>query len=666
MPNKLASPPSTTLHTLSDKVSAAIKTPGIQVDPKSARRDETAFEMAEQRRRAKDIAEKKTQARTAAKRQQAAERIAATTEELASGVSQASAAAEEMSKAMEQISLGAAQSSSGAHQSQTVAQVLLKGTETNSEAATQSLIKANNIQKLVRTTSRDLEQLIATVSVASERSVQSAKMIADLEKQANEINSVVKTVAAIADQTNLLALNAAIEAARAGEHGRGFAVVADEVRNLAEVAEKSARDIGELIENISKEVNLIAKETEAAGDTAKVEVEKGKIITRQLIQIETYLKVVQEGAGVINDRTTEMASAVDQFKKGAEVVAAAAEESSCACDEATATIIEQTKALKDIESATDELAQMAEDLKQSTDSDKSSQTMASAAEELSATVQQANASCEQIMVAINQIARGAEQQGNATEQSTAALRSIENNTSDIASKAKTSLENVNLLQTLLGESKKEVDTLIDGVIKAAKFSKNSGQNVTALHQRIRQIDKIVDAIANTSMKTDMLAVNGAIEAARAGDFGKGFSVVAGDIRSLATDSAHNAEKIKDMVRGIQDKIQIVTKDIFEVGETAEHEVQNSKKSTGNLVTIEADMFEVQKGVNAIQNTSQEAVTAVQEARKGVEQISSAAQQSSSAAQEASTSAQEQTKGMQELAKAIEDIAALADELQNNE
>ena len=67
--------------------------------------------------------------------------------------------------------------------------------------------------------------------------------MAQLSEQAGTIGDVTQTVSQVSDQTNLLALNAAIEAARAGDHGRGFAVVADEVRALAEISEKSARDV---------------------------------------------------------------------------------------------------------------------------------------------------------------------------------------------------------------------------------------------------------------------------------------------------------------------------------------------------------------------------------------------------------------------------------------
>ena len=83
-------------------------------------------------------------------------------------------------------------------------------------------------------------------------------MIGELERQSEEIGKIVHAVTRIADQTNLLALNAAIEAARAGEHGKGFAVVADEVRNLAEISEKSARGIQEVVNEIQNQVKVVA------------------------------------------------------------------------------------------------------------------------------------------------------------------------------------------------------------------------------------------------------------------------------------------------------------------------------------------------------------------------------------------------------------------------
>ena len=93
----------------------------------------------------------------------------------------------------------------------------------------------------------------------------------------------------------------------------------------------------------------------------------------------------------------------------------------------------------------------------------------------------------------------------------------------------------------------------------------------------RSVDKIVDGIGMVSIQTNMLAVNGSVEAARAGDFGKGFAVVSKDIRSLARDSGENAGRIKDTVRAIQDQIAAVRRDLEQILSAAEAE--NQKNAT---------------------------------------------------------------------------------------
>ena len=162
----------------------------------------------------------------------------------------------------------------------------------------------------------------------------------------------------------------------------------------------------------------------------------------------------------------------------------------------------------------------------------------------------------------------------------------------------------------------------------------------------------------------MLAVNGSIEAARAGEFGKGFVVVSTDIRNLARDSAENADRIKDLVKAVQDQITLVSSGLEDIVKSALGEAEQAKTTTANLNVIEADVAEVQRGTAAILAASHEIASAIGQARKGIEQISTAAQESEKAASEAASAAVQQAKGAQELAAAIEEISSLADELQS--
>jgi len=180
----------------------------------------------------------------------------------------------------------------------------------------------------------------------------------------------------------------------------------------------------------------------------------------------------------------------------------------------------------------------------------------------------------------------------------------------------------------------------------------------------RRIDKIVDAITTVSIQTNMLAVNGSIEAARAGEFGKGFVVVATDIRNLAHDSAENADRIKDMVKGVQDQIGVVGKDLEEILGTSLAEVEKAKASTANLVVIETDIGAVETGTREILAAANEIAVAVAQVKKGIDQIAQAATEADKAATESASAARQQAQGVEELASAIEEIASLADELQS--
>jgi methyl-accepting chemotaxis protein len=603
-------------------------------------------------------------ARTLAKQQQAAERIAAATGQLSSGINEAASAAEELKRASDQIAVGAEEASGAAQESLAAFKSVGEAITRQLQNADLSQAKSEATQTLVAKTSADVTGLVTNVGIAAQRQAASVGMVAELEKQAASIGDIVKAVARIADQTNLLALNAAIEAARAGKHGKGFAVVADEVRTLAETSEKSAKQIQDLVGQIQQEVKTIAEGIGSAAKIVEAEVGNGKIVTEQLEQIRVDAVEIVKGLREIATGATQSNVASKQATKGAEDIASAAAEQSSAAEESAKTVAEQSVALAQAERTAQSLSDLAEDLRSSSDVAKSAEEVASAAEELSSAVQEINRSGAQIMTAIEQIRKGAEIQSAASEEAATAVNQIEKGVELGQERANASSDKVGAIKNLLAVNKSTIDTLIAGISTASEATKASIKQIKDLELVSRRIDKIVDTITTVSIQTNMLAVNGSIEAARAGEFGKGFVVVATDIRNLAHDSAENADRIKDMVKAVQDQIGIVGRDLDEILATALSEVEKAKVTTGNLGLIETDISAVAVGCQEILDAALTIATAVTQVKKGVEQIAAAAAQADKASTEAAAAAKQQAQGAEELASAIEEIASLADELQS--
>jgi len=132
-----------------------------------------------------------------------------------------------------------------------------------------------------------------------------SESVGELATETQRIASVAKIIEEIAEQTNLLALNAAIEAARAGEHGRGFAVVADEVRGLARRTQDSTREIHGIIEALLSRTSASVR----ASDEGKKSADSG---LAHMLEAETTLGQIAKSVSTIAEMSIQMAAAVEQ------------------------------------------------------------------------------------------------------------------------------------------------------------------------------------------------------------------------------------------------------------------------------------------------------------------------------------------------------------------
>jgi methyl-accepting chemotaxis protein len=171
-------------------------------------------------------------------------------------------------------------------------------------------------------------------------SVQStAGEMRSLEAISNEISSIVKVIGEVADQTNLLALNAAIEAARAGEQGRGFAVVADEVRKLAEKTNRSSKEISEMISNIQNAAHGVVQNMESGVERVSIGVNLSREATESMTAIRTDQTVVTQAvdgiAGGLSEQaiaTRDIAAKIERISQGTEVLAEKARQTNDAAE----------------------------------------------------------------------------------------------------------------------------------------------------------------------------------------------------------------------------------------------------------------------------------------------------------------------------------------------
>ncbi|MBF0566772.1 MAG: hypothetical protein HQK89_16220 [Nitrospirae bacterium] len=257
-------------------------------------------------------------------------------------------ASQELSASSEQISQGVSE------QSRKVAQIA-NSTTRMSQAVVDLAANATSIATFAIETaalakggeaivSKSIEEVRSIASTVSE----SAQLIVSLGERSEQIGEIVNVIKDIADQTNLLALNAAIEAARAGEQGRGFAVVADEVRKLAERTAKATSEIGGMIVAIQRETEKAVTSMEGATKMVETGVKYTSKAGETLSGIAHSINSLQSMVGQITSAAEEMSTASETITSDIESIANVSRETSAGSEQTAQSAIDLSTLSSDL------------------------------------------------------------------------------------------------------------------------------------------------------------------------------------------------------------------------------------------------------------------------------------------------------------------------------
>ncbi|WP_445491877.1 methyl-accepting chemotaxis protein [Niallia sp. 03133] len=293
---------------------------------------------------------------------------------------------------------------------------------------------------------------------------------------------------------------------------------------------------------------------------------------------------------------------------------------------------------------------------------KAMEQVTASSEQLMASAEQTSAASDQVSISVQQIAFDAENITTKIENNNHSLEEVLQGIQQIAERSAT----VSSLSKETSQVAEEGGLFVEKNLTQMKFIhhsvKQSNEVIDLLHHRSNEIGKIIDVIGSIADQTNLLALNAAIESARAGEHGKGFSVVANEVRKLAEKSQESAKHIASLIREIQKDAEHSVSIMGEVSKNAEDGVEISKETSDKFEQIIRSTREMNPQIEEVSATVQEMSAGLHEVTSSASDISSIAGQNANGAEEVAAASEEQLASMEEITASAKALTLMAEEL----
>ncbi|MFB1083039.1 methyl-accepting chemotaxis protein [Jeotgalibacillus sp. JSM ZJ347] len=295
---------------------------------------------------------------------QISEQVAAASEELNASSEETSKATEVISHTIQEVAVGAEDQSDSVSQAEQMMMDVTKGVQSIADSSSDISDKSRHATEKSREGDRMVEKTSKQMNAIHHSVSMNSQVVRSLDERSKQISEISHVISDIADQTNLLALNAAIEAARAGEHGKGFAVVADEVRKLAEESQQSSAQINTLIADIQSDI----AQSSASFDQVSEEVDEGLSLIQHtrnnFTEILESMENIRESISSMNAFTKEVSDHTINVNGSIRDITSISQRNSDHSQTVAASAEEQLASMEEISASSAVLSKMAVDLQE--------------------------------------------------------------------------------------------------------------------------------------------------------------------------------------------------------------------------------------------------------------------------------------------------------------